>query len=57
MPYIDRLYKCIVTTIAQALRKDPVTLEKAERIVIMGGTFDAPGNTSASSEFNFFADP
>ncbi|KAF9518893.1 hypothetical protein BS47DRAFT_1413108 [Hydnum rufescens UP504] len=37
--------------------EDPMTLAKAERIVIMGGALDVPGNTSASSEFNFFADP
>ncbi|EUC57090.1 inosine-uridine preferring nucleoside hydrolase, partial [Rhizoctonia solani AG-3 Rhs1AP] len=37
--------------------KNPQALQRARRIVVMGGALDAPGNTSATAEFNFFADP
>ncbi|KAG9116807.1 hypothetical protein FRC07_007444, partial [Ceratobasidium sp. 392] len=46
-----------LTNIARAWLKDPGALARARRIVVMGGALDAPGNTSATAEFNFFADP
>ncbi|TPX48007.1 hypothetical protein SeMB42_g03141 [Synchytrium endobioticum] len=30
---------------------------KLKALIIMGGTFDAPGNVSSVAEFNFYADP
>ncbi|EJD43942.1 nucleoside hydrolase [Auricularia subglabra TFB-10046 SS5] len=46
-----------LTNIARAYAKDAATLSRARRIVSMGGTFEAPGNTSPVAEFNVFADP
>ncbi|CAE6459232.1 unnamed protein product [Rhizoctonia solani] len=46
-----------LTNIARVWHKNPQALQRARRIVVMGGTLDAPGNTSATAEFNFFADP
>ncbi|QRV90034.1 CCR4-Not complex component, Not1 [Ceratobasidium sp. AG-Ba] len=46
-----------LTNIARAWLKEPRALARARRIVVMGGALDAPGNTSATAEFNFFADP
>ncbi|KZV84551.1 nucleoside hydrolase [Exidia glandulosa HHB12029] len=46
-----------LTNVAKAYGKDPETLARVRRIVIMGGTFDAPGNTTAVAEFNIYADP
>lgn len=44
------------TNIAMALRLDPSIVSNIEEIVVMGGG-DNMGNRTASSEFNFFADP
>lgn len=46
-----------VTNIARAFQTDPKTFSRVKRVVSMGGALDVPGNTSASAEFNFFADP
>ncbi|KAG9104807.1 hypothetical protein FRC06_009277 [Ceratobasidium sp. 370] len=46
-----------LTNIARAWLKEPRALARARRIVVMGGALDSPGNTSATAEFNFFADP
>ncbi|KAG9016072.1 hypothetical protein FRB93_011546 [Tulasnella sp. JGI-2019a] len=46
-----------LTNISKAITQSPATFSKARRLVSMGGTLDVPGNTSATSEFNFFADP
>ncbi|KAG8684095.1 hypothetical protein FRC08_013906, partial [Ceratobasidium sp. 394] len=46
-----------LTNIARAWLKEPRALGRARRIVVMGGALDSPGNTSATAEFNFFADP
>ncbi|OCF76096.1 hydrolase [Kwoniella mangroviensis CBS 8886] len=46
-----------LTNLAHALRTDPQTFSKVSRIVWMGGALDHPGNTSATAEFNCFADP
>lgn len=39
------------------MTQSPQTFARVARLVSMGGTLDVPGNTSATSEFNFFADP
>ncbi|KAF8753299.1 Inosine-uridine preferring nucleoside hydrolase [Rhizoctonia solani] len=46
-----------LTNIARVWVKNPTALRRARRIVVMGGALDVPGNTSATAEFNFFADP
>jgi len=46
-----------LTNLGLALREDPHALDGYERIVIMGGAFDAPGNTGPVAEFNFYVDP
>jgi len=46
-----------LTNLALALLSDPHALDGYERIVIMGGVFDAPGNTGPLAEFNFYVDP
>ncbi|TPX38343.1 hypothetical protein SmJEL517_g00171 [Synchytrium microbalum] len=68
----DEILKCIsdnatdtITLVAvgplsnvwRAIDHDPHTIAKLKALVIMGGTFDLPGNVSALAEFNFFADP
>ncbi|CAD6581728.1 MAG: hypothetical protein TREMPRED_003074 [Tremellales sp. Tagirdzhanova-0007] len=46
-----------LTNLAHALRTDPKTFSRVANVVWMGGALDHPGNTSASAEFNCFADP
>ena len=46
-----------LTNLALALQNDANALAGYERIVIMGGAFDVPGNTGPVAEFNFFVDP
>lgn len=46
-----------LTNLALAVRLDPSLPSKIKRLVIMGGTIAARGNTSALAEFNFYADP
>ncbi|MEM1112511.1 MAG: nucleoside hydrolase [Pseudomonadota bacterium] len=56
-----------MTNIAQWLRRYPSDRERVERIVIMGGSLDAPGNIivpeftdghpNTLAEWNFFVDP
>ncbi|MCB1019488.1 MAG: nucleoside hydrolase, partial [Acidobacteria bacterium] len=46
-----------LTNVAQALLADPKTMALAERIVVMGGALDVPGNAGPHAEFNFFVDP
>ncbi|WP_435371471.1 nucleoside hydrolase [Mesorhizobium liriopis] len=46
-----------LTNIARAILKDPTFPSKVSRIVYMGGAFFVPGNSSASAEFNWWADP
>ncbi len=45
------------TNIARAILKDPTLPSKIKEIVYMGGSFYMPGNSSAVSEFNWWADP
>ena len=46
-----------LTNIARAILKDPTFPSKVNKIVYMGGAFYVPGNSSASAEFNWWADP
>ena len=46
-----------LTNIARAILKDPTFPSKVHQIVYMGGAFFVPGNSSASAEFNWWADP
>ena len=46
-----------VTNIARAIMKDPTFASKVKEIAYMGGSFYLPGNSSASAEFNWWADP
>jgi inosine-uridine nucleoside N-ribohydrolase len=46
-----------LTNIARAVLLDPTFPSKVKGIVYMGGSFYIPGNSSASAEFNWWADP
>lgn len=46
-----------LTNVAMAVRLDPTFASKIARCVVMGGAPDGVGNTSATAEFNIFADP
>ena len=46
-----------LTNLALAVRLDPSLPNKIKRLVMMGGTIAARGNTTALAEFNFYVDP
>ena len=46
-----------LTNLAAALRADPSLPDRLDRVVVMGGAFEVPGNVTPTAEFNFFADP
>ncbi len=46
-----------MTNLAMALRIKPDLETKIKRLVFMGGTVKAPGNSNATAEFNFWFDP
>lgn len=46
-----------LTNIAMALIKAPDIKEKIEKIIIMGGAVNDPGNITSAAEFNIFVDP
>lgn len=46
-----------LTNIARAFQRDPELPYLVGRIVMMGGAVSAPGNITASAEFNVFCDP
>jgi purine nucleosidase len=46
-----------LTNLALAETMSAGVLKKARRVIAMGGAVVAPGNASATAEFNFFADP
>jgi len=46
-----------LTNLAVALSLEPRIAEWVDRLVIMGGAFYVPGNTTALAEFNVYADP
>ena len=46
-----------LTNLAVATALEPELPRLVKRLVIMGGAFRVPGNTTQSAEFNIFADP
>ncbi len=46
-----------LTNIALALQRDPQLPLKLEKLVVMGGALDEPGNVSPVAEANFLGDP
>lgn len=46
-----------LTNVALALELDPEAFHRLERLVVMGGAVEAPGNMTPAAEFNFYADP
>ncbi len=46
-----------LTNIALAIIKDPKAMKNINRLVIMGGAVNVPGNKSRVAEFNMFVDP
>ena len=46
-----------LTNLAVALALEPRIADWVDRLVIMGGAFFVPGNTTCSAEFNIYADP
>lgn len=46
-----------LTNLALAIRRDPALPTRLRRLVIMGGTFHHPGNTTPTSEWNIAVDP
>jgi inosine-uridine nucleoside N-ribohydrolase len=46
-----------LTNIALAIRIYPHIVQRIRRLVVMGGTFEGPGNITPGAEFNFFMDP
>ena len=46
-----------LTNIAKAIRKDASKMRRLQKIVVMGGVFEAYGNVTTTAEFNIFVDP
>ena len=46
-----------LTNIARAFRKDPRLSQRVDRIYVMGGAFECPGNVTPWAEFNIYDDP
>jgi len=46
-----------LTNIARAFQRDPDLPSMTGRIVMMGGTVQAPGNITPAAEFNMYCDP
>lgn len=46
-----------LTNLALVEKKQPGILDQARRVLVMGGALAEPGNITAVSEFNSFADP
>jgi inosine-uridine nucleoside N-ribohydrolase len=45
------------TNIARLFRDHPGSMKSVERVVIMGGALDVPGNVTDYAEFNVWSDP
>lgn len=46
-----------LTNIARALDADTGAMRQVGRLIVMGGAIEAPGNVTATAEFNFHVDP
>lgn len=46
-----------LTNLAIALNVEPTLVERLAGVVVMGGAYSVPGNTTPSSEFNILVDP
>ncbi len=46
-----------LTNLARAFRRDRELEQLVGQLIIMGGTYTAPGNVTAAAEFNFYCDP
>jgi inosine-uridine nucleoside N-ribohydrolase len=46
-----------LTNIAATIERAPEIMESTERIVVMGGAFNVPGNVTPAAEFNIYTDP
>jgi purine nucleosidase len=46
-----------LTNVALALRREPALPQLLRRLVVMGGAFEHPGNTTPVAEFNVWVDP
>jgi inosine-uridine nucleoside N-ribohydrolase len=46
-----------LTNLAAALVADAALADRLERVTVMGGAFEVPGNITPTAEFNFFMDP
>lgn len=46
-----------LTNLAIALNVEPSLVERLAAVVVMGGAYSVPGNTTPSSEFNILVDP
>ena len=46
-----------LTNVALALRLEPRLPAMVERLIVMGGAFERPGNITEFAEFNFYCDP
>lgn len=46
-----------LTNVALALRREPELPQLVRRLVVMGGSFNHPGNTTPVAEFNVWVDP
>ena len=46
-----------LTNIAKAIHKDAEKMQRLQKIVLMGGAFEAYGNVTTTAEFNIFVDP
>ncbi|GAB3702206.1 nucleoside hydrolase [Mariniluteicoccus flavus] len=54
---VDLLVTGPLTNLAVALRAEPDLPQLVGRVVIMGGAFDHPGNTTPTAEWNAWVDP
>lgn len=46
-----------LTNLAESLDRDQGALRRVARVVVMGGAVKAPGNVTATAEFNVYVDP
>ena len=46
-----------LTNVARALDADAAAMREIGRLIVMGGAIEAPGNVTATAEFNFHVDP